>query len=82
MPPERLLRGGGRILLESIVFTVCEHEYMNICSINYRFAYVSVCKDKALQPNAWFSYYKFSAIIGDALIVIIWSKMCVEKIVS
>ena len=34
MDPIHVPKGGGRILLESIVFTVCEHEYMNIYSIN------------------------------------------------
>ena len=30
--------------MKSIVFTVCEHEYMNICPLNYCSAGASVTK--------------------------------------
>ena len=40
--------------LKSIVFTVCEHKYMNICPLNYRSAgasgyFATICHDKLIS---------------------------------
>ena len=50
----RTITGGGeysymcvllnQLLLKSIVFTVCEHKYMNICPLNYRSAGATVAR--------------------------------------